>query len=86
MITIPTIDWVARLGPSRGKLASFSIAKYGAQTGSDWQWMPDAGNGIRGNGQPVTGNDPNDANVPSTVAFQQAWVCLLYTSPSPRDS
>jgi hypothetical protein len=74
MITIPTIDWVARLGPNRGKLASFSIAKYGAQTGSDWQWMPDAGNGIRSNGQPVTGNDPSDANVPSTVAFQQAWV------------
>ncbi len=74
MITIPTIDWVARLGPNRGKLASFSIAKYGAQTGSDWQWMPDAGNGIRTNGQPVTGNDPNDANVPSSVALQQAWV------------
>ena len=74
MLTIPTIDWVARLGPNRGKLASFSIAKYGAQTGSDWQWMPDAGNGIRTNGSFVTGNDPNDANVPSSVAFQQQWV------------
>ncbi len=74
MITIPTIGWVAKLGPGRGKLASFSIAKYGAQTGSDWQWMPDAGNGIRSSGQNVTGNDPNDANVPSSVAFQQAWV------------
>ena len=29
------------------KLASFSIAKYGAQTGNDWQWFPDAGNGVR---------------------------------------
>jgi hypothetical protein len=37
MITIPTIDWVAKLGPNRSKLASFSIAKYGAQTGNDWQ-------------------------------------------------
>jgi hypothetical protein len=74
MMTIPTIDWVARLGPNRSKLASFSIARYGAQTGSDWQWMPDAGNGVRTNGQFVTGNDPNDASTPSTVAFQQQWV------------
>src|SRR5882762_5146431 len=27
MLTIPTIGWVARLGPNRGKLSSFSIAK-----------------------------------------------------------
>jgi hypothetical protein len=74
MLTIPTIDWVARLGPNRSKLASFSIARYGAQTGNDWQWMPDAGNGIRTNGQFVTGNDPNDANVASSVAFQQGWI------------
>ncbi len=74
MLTIPTIDWVARLGANRSKLASFSIARYGAQTGNDWQWMPDAGNGIRTNGQLVTGNDPNDANVPSSVAFQQGWI------------
>src|SRR5215813_13901351 len=31
MLTIPMIDWVAKLGAGRGKLASFSIAKYGAQ-------------------------------------------------------
>ena len=74
MLTIPTIDWVAKVGPNRSKLASFSIAKYGAQTGTDWQWFPDAGNGVRTNGQFVTGNDPNDANVPSTSLFQQAWV------------
>jgi hypothetical protein len=74
MLTIPTIDWVAKVGANRSKLASFSIAKYGAQSGSDWQWMPDAGNGIRTNGSFVTGNDPNDANVPSSVAFQQQWV------------
>ena len=64
MLTIPMIGWVAKLGSNRSKLASFSIAKYGAQTGNDWQWFPDAGNGIRDvNGQNVTGNDPNDANV-----------------------
>jgi hypothetical protein len=74
MLTIPTIEWVAKVAANRNKLASFSIAKYGAQSGSDWQWFPDAGNGVRTNGQFVTGNDPNDASVPSTSAFQQGWV------------
>ena len=74
MLTVPTIEWVAKIGPNRGKLASFSVAKYGAQTGTDWQWFPDAGNGVRTNGQFVTGNDPHDANVPSTSLFQQEWV------------
>src|SRR5207302_1820859 len=46
MVTIPMLDWVAKLGPNRSKLASFSQAKYGAQTGNDWQWYPDAGNGV----------------------------------------
>jgi len=75
MLTIPMLDWVAKLGANRSKLASFSQAKYGAQTGADWQWMPDAGNGVLAStGQYVTGNDPNDANVPAGVAFQQTWV------------
>ncbi len=74
MLTIPIIDWVAKVGPNRSKLASFSIAKYGAQTGNDFMYFPDAGNGIRTNGQNVTGNDPNDANVPNSVAFEQGWV------------
>ena len=71
---IPMLDWVAKLGANRNKLASFSIAKYGAQADADWQWYADAGNGVRTNGSLVTGNDPNDANVPSSVAFQQGWV------------
>jgi hypothetical protein len=74
MITVPMLDWVAKLGANRNKLASFSIAKYGAQTGSDWQWYPDAGNGVLTSGAYVSGNDPNDANVASSAAFQQGWV------------
>jgi PKD repeat protein len=77
MLTIPTIDWVAKVGANRGKLASFSIAKYGAQSGNDWQWFPDAGNGVRSDGQYVTGNDPNDANVPSNSTYQQSWAQYL---------
>jgi hypothetical protein len=72
-LTIPMLDWVANLGPGRNKLASFSIAKYGSQTGHDPYWA-DAGNGVRPGGQFVSGNDPNDANVPSDPNFQQAWV------------
>src|SRR3990172_6253456 len=75
MITIPMLDWVAKLGANRNKLASFSQAKYGAQTGNDWQWFPDAGNGIlQSTNQPVQNNDPNDANVGNTSTFQQQWV------------
>jgi hypothetical protein len=74
LLTIPTLGWVAKVGANRSKLASFSIAKYGAQTGNDWQWFPDAGNGVRTNGQFVTGNDPNDANVAANSTFQQGWM------------
>jgi hypothetical protein len=73
MMTVPTVGWVARVGPSRGKLCSFSIAKYGPQQDADWQWFPDAGNGVRTNGQHVTGNDPSDANVAADDAFHQGW-------------
>src|SRR6202011_1377757 len=75
MVTIPMIGWVAKLGPNRAKLASFSQAKYGAQTNADWEWFPDAGNGIRAStGQPIKGNDPNDADVSADSVFQQGWV------------
>ena len=74
MLTVPIIDWIAKVGANRTKLASFSIAKYGAQTGNDAAYFPDAGNGVRTNGQYVTGNDPNDANVPNSAAFQGTWL------------
>jgi hypothetical protein len=72
-LTIPTIDWVAKLGPNRGKLDSFSVAKYGPQTATDPYWL-DAGNGVSTSGQYITGNNPNDANVPNSVAYEQGWV------------
>jgi hypothetical protein len=77
MLTVPLIGWVAKVPANRSKLASFSIAKYGPQSGNDWQWFADAGNGVRTDGQFVTGNDPNDADVPSTSTFQQGWVTQL---------
>ena len=73
MLTFPMIGWVAKVAADRSKLSSFSIAKYGAQQANDWQWFPDAGNGVRTNGQLITGNDPNDANNPADSTFQQGW-------------
>ena len=77
MLTIPMVDWVAKLAANRNKLASFSISKYGSQTGNDWQWFPDAGNGVLSGGQDVLGNDPNDADVPNNSVFEQGWVAHL---------
>jgi len=73
MLTLPMVGWVAKLGPDRAKLPSFSVAKYGAQQSTD-PYLPDAGNGVRADGTNVTGNDPNDANVPADADFQAGWV------------
>ncbi|MBW7908633.1 MAG: glycoside hydrolase family 44 protein [Kiritimatiellae bacterium] len=78
MITIPINGWVAKLGPGGQRLSSFSIAKYGPQTGNDYQWFPDAGNGISSsNGQYIANNDPLDANQPSTPEYQAEWIRYL---------
>jgi hypothetical protein len=75
MITIPMIGWSPKLAGGRGKLASYSIAKYGPQTGNDSQWMPDAGNGIASPSKvAITNNDPNDANFPTNSTFQSGYV------------
>ena len=75
MLTIPMIDYIAKVGTGRSSLASFSIAKYGPQTGYD-PYNADAGNGVStAAGHPnITGNDPNDASTPNSPAIQRAWV------------
>lgn len=73
MLTIPIIGWVAKLGTNRASLASYSIAKYGAQTDHDPYWA-DAGNGVSTNGINITNNDPTDANMTADTNFQAAWV------------
>ena len=74
-LTIPMLDWVAKLGPSRARTWSYSIAKYGAQQQNDSaNGWPDMGNGVRLNGSLIITNDPNDANVPAGPAFQQGWL------------
>jgi hypothetical protein len=80
MMTIPMVGWVAKLGVDRSKLASFSRARYGDQAECDWAWYPDACNGLRPDWTtPVTGNDPNDANVTADADFQRGFVQHLVT-------
>jgi hypothetical protein len=74
LLTIPMINYLATLGAGGAVKWSFSIAKYGAQTGSD-PYQADAGNGISAaTGNAITGNNPLDANTPNSVSIQQAWV------------
>ncbi len=74
MMTIPMVDWVAKVGPNREPLTAYSVAKYGAQTRTN-PWWPDSGNGIRvSDNTRIADNDPNDAYVPNSPAFQQQWV------------
>lgn len=84
MLTIPLIGWVAKVGPKREKLASFSVAKYGAQKSTDAQWFADAGNGLKPDGTHVTGNDPNDANLKVDGAWMQGWFDHLKAKGTPR--
>ena len=76
MITVPIIGHVAKLGANRGKLASFNSTIYGPQDDCDWQWFPQACNGMH-NGQPITGNNPLDANVVNNSALQGGMVAHL---------
>lgn len=73
MVTIPMVGHVAKLGPNRAKLWSYSVAKYGKQEKAD-SYNPDSGNGNKPDGKPVTGNDPLDANVAADAAFQKPWI------------
>jgi hypothetical protein len=75
MLTIPMIGWVAKLGANRNQTRQLFDGQIWSSDSNDWQWSPDAGNGVlASNGQFVTGNDSNDANVLSDSSFQQAWV------------
>jgi len=78
MITVPMIGWSPTLGSGRGVIWSYSISKYGAQTGFD-PYHPDAGNGIGTNTTThtswiITTNNPLDTYFPTNVLYQQSYV------------
>lgn len=74
MLTVPMLGWVAKLGPDRQRLPSFSIVKYGFQEKADLDGLVDAGNGRQLDGTPITSNDPNDAQQPAGVDDQRQWL------------
>ena len=76
MLTIPMLGWVANLGPNRQTLPGFSVAKYGLQQKAD-PYHSDSGNGVKADGTNLSGNDPSDANVPSTPEYQRGWITHL---------
>jgi len=87
LLTIPMIDYIGNVGPGRASLWSFSIVKYGPQTGWD-PYNPDAGNGIStAPGNPyITGNNPADASVPNSTSIQQGWVQHLIDTWGPASA
>jgi hypothetical protein len=74
LITIPMIGWSPILGPGRAILPSFSIEKYGPQTGDD-PYFTNAGNGVSvTNNTLITWNDKTDANTNVDTNFQTGYV------------
>ena len=73
MISIPMLGWVAKMVSPTQTLSSFSVAKYGPQQKTPPE-NPDAGNGVHPDGTNVTGNDPNDADIPAGADYQRPWV------------
>jgi glycosyl hydrolase family 44/Calx-beta domain-containing protein len=82
-LTMPMVGWVAKTDVDRNTLCSFSVGKYGAQTGAHF----DCGNGCKvgaaaapcTSGTPITpgsvpASDPTDASMPADHTFQQGWV------------
>jgi hypothetical protein len=74
VLTVPLIGWIPK---ARDFSCGFSIAKYGPQQGSDAQWRPDCGNGVRPDGTNVVGNDPHDTSVEAGPGYVEDWIAHL---------
>ena len=80
-ITLSMIGWMPYLGPGRAIQWSYSTNKYGPQKASD-PYRTDAGDGFSStnNDKPITWNNPNDANFPTNVNFEQGLVKHLMST------
>lgn len=81
IITVPMIGWTPR---DRTRRWGFSVAKYGPQqktecteTGGVFWCNPDAGNGLRPDGTPITGNDPHDTSREIGPSFVTDWMAHI---------
>ncbi len=70
LLTVPTIGWTPK---DRTVTYGFSQAKYGQQQDSATE-LRDAGNGVRPNGELITGNDPLDTSKPIGPEFVTRWM------------
>jgi hypothetical protein len=86
LMTMVMLPWVAQ-DVTNGSAYSFSVAKYGAQCAAN-PYNSDDGDGIETDcATPVTGNDPNDADVPladspqdgdpSNTVYRNQWAAAL---------
>lgn len=81
LITVPLIGWTPK---DRSRRWGFSVAKYGAQqqtectaTGNAFWCTADAGNGIKPDGTPITGNDPHDTSREIGPSFVTDWLAHI---------
>lgn len=81
LITVPMIGWTPK---DRTRRWGFSVAKYGPQqqtectaTGNAFWCTADAGNGLRPDGTPITGNDPHDTSREIDPSFVTAWLAHI---------
>ena len=81
LLTVPLIGWTPL---DRSIRWGFSVAKYGAQQQTECSYSgypswcrPDAGNGVKGDGTDVTGNDPHDTSVEIGPGFVTGWLSHL---------
>lgn len=82
LLTLPISGYVAN-GVDRA--CGFSVQKYGAQTDTD-PWQPDCGNGVRANGERITGNDPADTSIAAPPAFVAGWIDFLAQRYGPSNA
>lgn len=74
IITLPLIGWTPKSRvPDHPFDCGFKVSKYGEQQYTD-NWDPDCGNGVKPDGQVLTGNDPRDTSEPITPAFVEEWL------------
>ena len=89
LMTMVMLPWVAK-DVTDGSAYSFSVAKYGAQCGLN-PYNSDDGNGVKADcSTNITGNDPNDANVPLKdtpsagdppgTVYRNQWTAALATA------
>jgi len=76
LLQVPTIGWTPK---DRSVNVGFSVEKYGEQQQTEcayggWWCNPDAGNGIRTDGTPITNNDPQDTSKEIGPEFVQRWI------------